>query len=762
METRTLHVACNTRPARLAFLINTPEPGVLEEVFRLNTLLWGGMFNPVVVMDGTSRQRVGRHYMFEDETYEREVVHLLEEFDPDFLIDYSGVQITPALNRFRILPRQRLRWNPWGREEIYYFLEAWPFLFDYWSREFRSLQKPPHKFAYIDFASAGKLRTYLAARFGGYPEEHAGNKWLANNCSANAAVYDDAFRKSFRTNEWVFPIGISTLRIESRLPNRLGGYCFFLFDPADMFDVVDYWNLRAAGFHIFPLPIDHYQDFSESAKAFAEISKYWINSRIENWVEIIKGGSMDDAELDKAGEWLRTVGIQADRLSLQGWVPRFGSRHYRVSPEIEIQPVVSSENDEIVVVTDSYGTLKLPRPECKLDGIALSQHWVTDLRFFGASDSRHTFRAPWLHPGCDEVVGFRIGHGFDAEASRVSKRGIVAICSGDKGNLSLEEPKVIDVFRAYLKDGRFEYRETSSAGLALERILDQLGGFFHCRVFQNAGVRELIENLSGGSHMHADEIRRTIYKAIDGDKHKRQNECQWILKTLFGAKVLRQGLRLQCERCQRHDWYHLSEVGEEFKCRKCFHVEPVPLLDKFPWHCVSDGLFRLEGKVAGSLTSILSLAFLESYLEQHGLRYVPSFNYADASGSAERDFAVLSSGFFDEDVEVIIGECKTAKGLDEKQKKDINALGERTRAFLAFSTLSSDFTGEDKKFFEELVIAHLNPILLTRKQLEMPSIEVSRYRMSARGLGRSADVLSRQTVTEILGHEFAERHDRLP
>lgn len=124
MQTRTVHVNCNTRPARLAFLVDKPEPEVLEEVFRLNTLLWGGMFNPVVAMDGTSRKRVGRHYMFEDQTYDREVVLLLEEFDPDFLIDYSGVQITPALNRFRILPRQHLRWNPWGREEIFYFLEA--------------------------------------------------------------------------------------------------------------------------------------------------------------------------------------------------------------------------------------------------------------------------------------------------------------------------------------------------------------------------------------------------------------------------------------------------------------------------------------------------------------------------------------------------------------------------------------------------------------------------------------------------------------
>jgi hypothetical protein len=51
MSTQTLHVACNARPMRLAFIVDKPEPTVLEEVFRLNTLLWGGLFNPAVVFD---------------------------------------------------------------------------------------------------------------------------------------------------------------------------------------------------------------------------------------------------------------------------------------------------------------------------------------------------------------------------------------------------------------------------------------------------------------------------------------------------------------------------------------------------------------------------------------------------------------------------------------------------------------------------------------------------------------------------------------
>jgi hypothetical protein len=230
-----------------------------------------------------------------------------------------------------------------------------------------------------------------------------------------------------------------------------------------------------------------------------------------------------------------------------------------------------------------------------------------------------------------------------------------------------------------------------------------------------------------------------------------------ILGQLVSRKILRQGLCLQCEKCQRSDWYHLSDLGEEFKCKKCFHVQAVPLLDKRPWHYVSDGLFRLEGKMEGCLTTLLTLVFLGNFFE-HGMQYSPSFEYADGAKAAERDFAVFDSDFFQDDVNVIIGECKTSQELDEKEKHDINELGSRTGAFLAIATLSEEFTMDDKAFFEELVASGKRPILLARKHLQMPYLEILDYGRSARLTGRNAELLSRLSVREVLGKEFAEKH----
>jgi hypothetical protein len=180
-------------------------------------------------------------------------------------------------------------------------------------------------------------------------------------------------------------------------------------------------------------------------------------------------------------------------------------------------------------------------------------------------------------------------------------------------------------------------------------------------------------------------------------------------------------------------------------------------LDKRPWYYVSDGLFRLEGKVAGCLTALLSLVFLKMYLN-HEMRYSSSFDYLDGSDLAERDFAVFASGFLQDDVDVIIGECKTSGELEEKEKNDTKELGARTGAYLAFATLSSEFTKDDKLFFEQLVASGQKLILVTRKHLEMSYLEVSEYGRGKHWIGRDTELLSRLTIREVLGDEFADKH----
>jgi hypothetical protein len=354
----------------------------------------------------------------------------------------------------------------------------------------------------------------------------------------------------------------------------------------------------------------------------------------------------------------------------------------------------------------------------------------------------------------------------------VSKQGIVVMRQGDDDTLGIQEPTIKSVLKAFLKTHGFSLQQTSSPGLALERLLEQLGGLFGCRVFQNPGVREVIQKLSNGKPMHVEELRRTVLRNTPPERKKQIIAARGLLQLLIQKRVLRQGIELQCERCQRHCWYGLGEFADEFKCKLCFHSQLAPVLEENPWQYVSDGLFTLPGKMAGCLTAAVALVFFQNYLHG-GLKHVASFEYGGPSGSAERDFAVFSSDFLQNGVDVVFGECKTVEtfdntsgnaqpgslpGLQEKEKKDMQQLGERTGAYLAFCTLAADFSDADKQFLKELVEQKQKLILLTKNHLEMDNMSVSRYRTRPRAPLRGIELLSRLTTIDALGQEFASKN----
>jgi hypothetical protein len=752
MSLRILHVSCNIRPARIAFVINKAEPAILEDVFRVNTVLWGGLLNPVIVLDDSTRKKTGRQYQYDATPYAEEVRLLLREFDPDLLINFDGSILPASFNVFkeRTFTKDALHWNPWGRGEVPFFLEVWPFLRNYWRSEVRFSKEPPHQFAYME--PSGPLKTYLTAVFGAFADDDEGKKVLIEHFGAKLVTYDAEFRKAPR-HELIFPIGATQFDLRIPSPKPRSSDIFFLLDPTQMHDVVDYWNLRAAGFRTFCLPVDCYEDYAERAKAFSHWAMDPSVPKPFRGPTIVKARSVEDAVSIQVAQWFSSLDSELAP-SVMGWVPRFGERHERVEPDIEIRAASARDVSQQVMMSDTSGELQFP-PPCELSESDQSQHWAIDLTAFGANEDT-TFRLPWLKPSCDKVAEYSFGHSFGPAAARVSKHGIVAMARGNHDRTLVREPKVTSVWTAYLKECGFAYLKTSSAGLALDRIIEQLGGIHRCEIFQNAGVRQLVDVLSNGSPKSAHFVRQSIYKAIPA-KEDQATKGRGILKNLISLQLLRQGFELQCEKCQRCDWYHLSEFAEQFKCKKCFHLQLVPLLDRQTWSYVSNGLFRLDGKMSGCVTTILALIFFRFCLG-FGTRIVSSFDYIGRDGAGERDFAILSSDTFQEDVDVIIGECKTTLDLKDKERRDIKDLGLATGAYIAFAIDAADFSDDDKAYFRELVEAGIKPILLVRKHLEMSYLEAGEYRHKAVAVRSDANALHRLTVVDTLGSQFAKKH----
>ena len=102
MGTTTIEARCNARPTRLAFILPRPDRDLLLNVISRATTLWGGIFNPIIILDDATRVARGVHYeMLPPQPYLERQGDILRSFDPDILVNYSDDPLPEALKHFQ-------------------------------------------------------------------------------------------------------------------------------------------------------------------------------------------------------------------------------------------------------------------------------------------------------------------------------------------------------------------------------------------------------------------------------------------------------------------------------------------------------------------------------------------------------------------------------------------------------------------------------------------------------------------------------------
>src|ERR1700722_15843208 len=129
MTTTTIEARCNARPTRLAFILPRADRDLLLSVIARTTTLWGGLFNPIVILDDASRKTVGVHYtVLPPDPYLKIQSDMLKAFDPDLLINYSSDPLPSELKLWehRTFPADRLDWRPTNGDARSYFVDIFP------------------------------------------------------------------------------------------------------------------------------------------------------------------------------------------------------------------------------------------------------------------------------------------------------------------------------------------------------------------------------------------------------------------------------------------------------------------------------------------------------------------------------------------------------------------------------------------------------------------------------------------------------------
>ena len=764
MATTTIEAQCNARPTRLGFILDKPDHDKMNAVLARACSLWGGMFDPIVILDDSTRKATGRHYQYGVDPYMEMQADLLKAFDPDLLIKYSEGGLPKDLTpwKHRCFPSSELDWNLFGRNVQSYFVDIFSPLQDLWEKEFKGFDNPRVKVRYVEKSEAEKS-LLLAARFGLYSSNDYYD-FLQRNFKAEPMAYDGVFRSAHWPADFQT---ILALTAHSCLPSRPRhhSHAFFLLNPDDPFDVVDYWNLRAAGMYVFPLTLDTYQECAVPVEDFAAASAYPINQTVTNMPSIIKAASITDEQLDEAADWMGRRGLLKS-LSRQGWVPHFGNRSYGVGGELEISQVRGAEANAVGVLVDGHGKFEGPVP-LFLTRDNYSEHWSMDLDFFTFRTPDACYDMPWLNSGCDALAGRRIGSGFGMDEARVANSGIVARLDGNAGDIRITPVKAEDVVKAFLHGMNVQYKEASSPGLALQRIMEMMEGFYKCEVFRNEAIRDTLDEMANGAHRLATEVSGKIMKGlrnyvvfgVPASQEAKIARKDRLLDECVESGVFRVGLVFQCSRCKRYHWYSVTEFDKQYSCKSCFSREATPRLDVLRWYFASDGLFRSANKLDGNITIILTLMFFNQLFD-HDLKFAPSFNYCLDGSNHEMDFAIIAKERFKGTVEMVFGESKSGMSLKDDEREKLKTFGQRSGAYLCFCTLAEEFSDDDKKFFLDLYESGIKLIMLPSFFLEMDDEDLSHFKHdNRRAFGStSLDWLMRVTIIRTLGKEFADKH----
>jgi hypothetical protein len=653
------------RPARVGFLLRADSLDDVHTAARLATLLWGGVYDPLIAVDDVEKasQLVARfrpdvlHAVAADETLDAVIAahphlgwpHALEYFNGR-LTSHEGelpfLDVRPAISAIYSDLRQA-RASPWLRP-------TW---------------------------ADGEEAPLYSVLFGDYGLEDYVD-WFVRGLHAGQI---DIVQLPPGVDWTRTPLGVTAFALEPPFPpGGLTSDGVVLGDPASAADLALFWNLRAGGLDLAFWP----REDVGNLQATAALRVTQLVAR--------------PAREPEPGFYLWSTTPWPQQSELPEALARALGEHERVLAHLNWdtfrqplhlpQPVAADETSVLGVLEDdgyANARLSVPLPPSPFQGVEpelFQERLLTRMSLLVDSDQGHTLRLPYLpdlNDWYDREVTV-VGDGARVEVSALS-----VFTRPRDSSLSLRLPERADVVRRVF--ARAGVTATpSAAGRAVDVVGAQLRGLQGARVLRAPGVRELLRT---PKWRNWETALGTI--ARGGLPDQRNQTASDVLAALLERGALVAGLKLQCPNCRVRERYALDQLGEAMRCPRCRNTfAPTPRLQDSIWEYAASGFFADEG-AHGAVPVLLTMMRLAQdtsidrfIVSNHDLR-------ADRV-DCESDLLVLEQ-HHDGRLAVAVSECKDAGEIDQQDIENLAAVAERMHAsgvecYLIFTTLRDEFT----------------------------------------------------------------------
>ena len=721
---RSVTVYRRLRPLRLAFLVRPTDKVALRRFFQINTCLWGGRFNPIVPVFRRT-PRLWSDSLLPSPPAREIIKGYLAGFEPDYVVNMSTELIDGlGIPEHRLLTEKDVLDPMSSDSAVGYGLDVVELYADLYQKEFQFQRRHPLEVVSPQFKD-NRMLLFGAACFGEFPFEESMQylpRTYGEAFDAKTVEVDDSNLFTTLSSQVGFPLRMGSANIEVRRLKQLGGPILFYMNADSPFDLIDYWNLRATGAHILPVPRQWAAALVEKCSEFIT-QNYVPYRRVKGMMQcttLLRARSVPVSEVKEYKRQLRTPAPNS--LITMPSAPRM----WEESPlESEI---LSEEGDAEVTITDATISFRSLSPSfAERVGQRGTPRWVNIIRirdYFGDSES-----AGVIPPGLPDLA--LILGSFDWPGPWAIHEGIVLPCRYKDWSYRWTLPSGQAVFHAWAKGRGFEL-DLSGAGRVARQLIHALDGPGGSYSIAHEEIVKLLNDMASGQvvsevedasdHGTRSKVRskiipvgvwRTRLKQInDGDDERAKRHLEFLVQ----HSVLAVGLRLQCQICGQHNWYGVDSLGNIVTCERCLQQFNFPATEppRNAWHYRTIGAFSVENYAEGGYCVALSLRLLGNLMNAQ-YTWIPSFTLKQAQGLdlGEVDFALFGrTAILHHDAPyLILGECRT---YGKFQAKDVRKMRERAKAFpgavLAFCTLRKTLNPAEKQHISALARLGRRPL----------------------------------------------------
>ena len=653
------------RPVRIGWCIESGRVDQLRTALRLTHAFAGGIFNPLVPVDSPELAEA-----------------LVDRFRVDLLYPVAG---TPSIQGF-IKAHDYLIWPDFGPT---LFHEGWEHIpphaafVDVYhvARRLRESRIHRRKALLITCEDNDPLGTVVLAMAGGYPAPSNTTPDYAEillhflGVEIVALRGDEMVPAALRTR--ITPSRLTTFDLYGDRSSPDHGVYFG--DAGNFDDLVNFWNLRAAGSRLVFFDPREAQRLGE----LLEAHKRWLGSiPARPWQE---GGAItvfgrqvrEQPNLSAIGE--KVIAHSVDVVSWNGLNIKPALRHWKE------QSVLGSVDE-----SERVPSVTFPLPKKPVYDLPEFSHQHLVASVLGSDPWKRaqeaTFFPPYV-PELNEYYGRELFYHYAQVRAEPPEiwRVVSLIVHNSQYDVTLRALPANELTVKLFE--RFDITaKPSHPGLVTSRLIAQMGGVQGCRVFKIEGVRRLIAKYSPDQAFTRSNANQIIGDAdpqtgrphfepfedlfIATRSHRDKLKPQDALDFLLERGVFRVGLELKCPHCELPFWQSLDDTKTKPDCVYCgTSFDVTRQLRDRDWKYRRSGLFGGDDHQRGGIPVAVTLQQLDATLHLDKILYTTSLELTYSAGSniepCETDFVVITTGHSHNSPDlpqVVIGECKPAGG----------------------------------------------------------------------------------------------------